>query len=104
MSILAYTYRLTDIEPPDIASNYGGVLGFNKLRVKPDLIERIIWDNLGSNILDIQDKSNGLFLKHGIDKELSFESLREILNGYWKNGYVTFLTHYKSPPCFSFGC
>ena len=89
-STYAHAHRLTDIEPRDIASNYGGVLGFNKMRVKLDLIERIIWDNLGSKILDIQDKSNGLFLKHGIDKELSFESLRETLHGHWKNGYVTF--------------
>ena len=86
----AHAYRLTDVEPPDIASNCGGVIGFNKLRVKLNVIERIIWDNLGSKILDVQGKSNELFLKHGIDKELSFESLREILHAYWKNGYVTF--------------
>ena len=86
----AHAHRLTDIEQPDIASNYGGVIGFNKREIKLDVIERVVWDNLGCKILDIQRKSNQLFLKHGIDKELSFESLREILHRYWKNGYVTF--------------
>ena len=86
----AHAYRLTDVEPSDIASNCGGVIGYNKLRVKLNVIERIIWDNLGGKILDVQGKSNELFLKHGIDKKLSFESLREILHAYWKNGYVTF--------------
>ena len=86
----AHAHRLTDIEQPDIASNYGGVIGFNKLKIKLDVLERVVWDNLGCRILDIQRESNQLFLKHGIDKELSFESLREILHGYWKNGYVTF--------------
>ena len=60
------------------------------MRVNLDIIERVVWDNLGNKILDIQSQSNALFLKHGIDKEISFESLREMLHGYWKNGYVTF--------------
>ena len=86
----AHAFRLTDIEQPDIASDYGGVIGFNKRRVKLNVLERIVWDNLGRRISDIQDKSNALLLKHRIDKELSFESLREILHHYWKNGYITF--------------
>jgi hypothetical protein len=60
------------------------------LRIELDVIEKIIWDNLGCRILDVQGKSNELFLEHGIDKELSFESLREILHRYWKEGYVVF--------------
>ena len=86
----AHAHLLTGLEKPDFASNYGGVIGYNQLRLKLDIIERIVWDNLGNKILDMQSKSNALFLKHGIEKELSFESLRKILHRYWKNGYVTF--------------
>ena len=86
----AHPDRLTNLEPPDFASNYGGAIGYNQVRVNLDIIERVVWDNLGNKILDIQSQSNALFLKHGIDKEISFESLREMLHRYWKNGYVTF--------------
>ena len=86
----AHQDRLTNLELPDFASNYGGVIGYNQVRVNLDIIERVVWDNLGNKILDIQSQSNALFLKHGIDKEISFESLREMLHRYWKNGYVTF--------------
>tara|TARA_B110000438_G_scaffold118312_1_gene115553 strand:+ start:1277 stop:2524 length:1248 start_codon:yes stop_codon:yes gene_type:complete len=86
----AHSDRLTNLEPPDFASNYGGAIGYNQVRVNLDIIERVVWDNLGNKILDIQSQSNALFLKHGIDKEISFESLREMLHRYWKNGYVTF--------------
>ena len=86
----AHQDRLTNLELPDFASNYGGAIGYNQVRVNLDIIERVVWDNLGNKILDIQSQSNALFLKHGIDKEISFESLREMLHRYWKNGYVTF--------------
>ena len=78
-------FNILDVLP----TTYAHALS-NKLRIKLDVIEKIIWDNLGCTILDVQGKSNELFLEHGIDKKLSFESLREILHSYWKDGYIVF--------------
>jgi hypothetical protein len=60
------------------------------VKIKLDVVERVIWDNLDNKIKDILNKSNAQLLKHGIEKELSFELLREILHRYWRNGYANF--------------
>lgn len=83
-------YRLTNLEKPDFISNDGGAIGRNDVKIKLDVVERVIWDNLDNKIKDILNKSNAQLLKHGIEKELSFELLREILHRYWRNGYANF--------------
>ena len=86
----AHRYRLTDREKPDISSNKGGSIGYEKAEIKLDIIQRIVWDNLNNKIEDVLNMSNDLFSKHGIDKELSFEELRGMLHRFWKNGYLSF--------------
>ena len=69
----AYRYRLTDVEKPNLSSRDGGSIGINRLKVKLDIIERIIWDNLNNKIEDVLNVSNKLLSEHGIDTELYFE-------------------------------
>ncbi len=86
----AHKYRLTEREKPDISSNIGGSIGNDRVELKLDIIERIVWDNLNNKIEDVLNMSNDLFSKHGIDKELSFEELRGMFHRFWKNGYLSF--------------
>ena len=86
----AHKYRLTEREKPDISSNIGGSIGNDRVELKLDIIERIVWDNLNNKIEDVLNMSNDLFSKHGIDKELSFEELRGMLHRFWKDGYLSF--------------
>ena len=65
-STYAHSYLLTNLEAPDFSSNSGGAIGTNSVRIKLDVIERIVWDNLGNKIIDILNKSNIDFLKHEI--------------------------------------
>ena len=60
------------------------------MKVKLDITERIVWDNLNNKIENVLNASNKLFSKHGIDKVLSFEELRRMLHKFWKHGYLSF--------------
>ena len=60
------------------------------MKIKLEVTERIVWDNLNNKIEDVLNMSNDLFSKHGIDKELSFEELRKMLHRFWKHGYLSF--------------
>ena len=86
----AHKYVLTDREKPDISSNDGGSIGNDRMKIKLEVTERIVWDNLNNKIEDVLNMSNELFSKHGIDKVLSFEELRRMLHRFWKHGYLSF--------------
>ena len=86
----AHRYRLTDRGKPDISSNKGGSIGNDRVEIKLEVTERIVWDNLDNKIEDVLNMSNELLSKHGIDKVLSFEELRRMLHRFWKNGYLSF--------------
>ena len=86
----AHRYRLIDRGKPDISSNNGGSIGNDMVEIKLEVTERIVWDNLNNKIKDVLNKSNEVFSKHGIDKELSFEELRRMLHRFWKHGYLSF--------------
>ncbi|MCH2578090.1 MAG: hypothetical protein MK003_07025, partial [Pseudomonadales bacterium] len=86
----AHRYRLTDRGKLDISSNKGGSIGNDRVEIKLEVTERIVWDNLNNKIEDVLNMSNELLSKHGIDKVLSFEELRRMLHRFWKNGYLSF--------------
>ena len=89
-STYAHRYRLTDVEKPNLSSNDGGSIGINRMKVKLDITERIVWDNLNNKIEDVLNASNKHFSKHGIDTELSFEELRVMLHQFWKKRIFVF--------------
>ena len=89
-STYAYRYLFTGIEKPNFSSHDGGSIGIDRIKVKLDITDRIVWDNLNNNIEDVLNMSNELFSKYGIDKVLSFEELRGMLHRFWKNGYLSF--------------
>ena len=64
----AHPYLLTDIEKPDFTSQSGGVIGTKSLTVKLNIMERIVWDNLGQKLKDIFDKSKAEISDKKIDE------------------------------------
>lgn len=86
----AHPFLLTNIEKPDFSSQSGGVIGTKSLTVKLNIMERIVWDNLGQKLKDIFDKSKAEISDKKIDQDLSFDNLREMVHKFWKNGYINF--------------
>ena len=86
-----HVYKLNKNHPLNKERDYNskGLIINHGRKIELNILEKIIWDQLNNNIMGILLKTNEIIADSNIQKQISLNELKEIINKFWKNGYVS---------------